>query len=691
MILTQRSIILLAFFAQFMSDFSILKASGFLLLLGLSIYITMDALIQLYKVLKKGKPNPERVGDWGARSKLVLVNVFGQKKMLRNPAGYGHLIIFYGFIFVTVVSQEVFIRAFFPDFSFKFLGPVYYGLLFGEDILSIGVIIAIIIGLWRRYIQKPIRFKDDLAHSKGLNRDATIILIAVGLHMIFGMLLESIEIATNTHPLPEAAIVSNALSKMWTGDVHVLGEFVWWAHAATVWVFMIYIFGTNVRVPKNYPSKHFHILSAAINIFFGNLKPKGRLSLIDFEDESLEIYGVNDIKDLKWDQMLDLYSCTGCGRCQELCPAYLNDQPLSPKALILNMRDQLLETATIWKNDPGSDAEMERPLITGVVPTETLWSCTTCLACTVACPVMIEHVDKIVDMRRYQSMMEADFPSGIQNVFDGIEVNSNPWNLPKSDRDIWADGLDLKRMKDHPDTELLFYVGCAGSFDEHAKKVSTDLVKILKTAGIDFAILGKEEKCTGDPARRMGNEYLAVEMMSQNVELLNSYNFKEVITFCAHCYNNLANELPDFGGHYRVYHAVDYMAKLLDSGKIKVDTSKPLNITYHDACYLGRHNDKYKAPRAILSHFKGVNLVEMEMNKDKALCCGGGGGRVFYEQEAGTDINKARVEMAVKTDSDVIGVSCPYCTVMLEDGIKNMNADIEVLDLVEIIASRLLE
>lgn len=673
-----------------MVEFSILRASGFALLVVLSLYVTFNAIWQLYKVLKRGKPDPERVGDWGARAKLVLINVFGQKKLLRHPAGIAHLIIFYGFIFVTIVSQEVFIRVFFEDFSFSFLGFGYNILLFMEDILSVGVIIAIIVGLVRRYIIKPIRFKDDLAHSKGLNRDATIILLAVGLHMIFGMLLESIEIYNGTHHLPQAAVVSSMFSKMWSGNVAVMEEFIWWFHAATVWVFMIYIFGTNIRVPKQYPSKHFHIIAATINVFFGNLKPKGRLVPINFEDESLEIYGVNDIKDLTFSQMLDLYACTGCGRCQEICPAYLNDQPLSPKALILNMRDQLLEKATLWSADPESDAELEQPLIGGAVPTETLWACTTCLACTVACPVLIDPLDKIIDLRRYQVMMESEFPSGLQKVFDGIEVNSNPWNISKSDRDLWTEGLDLKRMKDHPDTELLFYVGCAGSFDDRAKKVSTDLVKILKTAGIDFAILGKEEKCTGDPARRMGNEYLAVEMMTQNVELLNSYNFKEVITFCAHCYNNLANELPDFGGHYRVYHAVDYVAKLLDSGKIKVDSSKKLDITYHDACYLGRHNDKYNPPRAILKHFEGVKMIEMEMNKDMALCCGGGGGRVFYETDAGTDINRSRVEMAVKTGSSVIGVSCPYCTIMLEDGIKNTNSDIEVQDLVEIVAERLI-
>jgi Fe-S oxidoreductase len=265
---------------------------------------------------------------------------------------------------------------------------------------------------------------------------------------------------------------------------------------------------------------------------------------IVFVDE--KSFAVSKIEDLRWTDMLDLYSCTGCGRCQELCPAYINDQPLSPKALILNMRDRLLEKASFEYEHPDQVFEPETPLIGDIVPTETLWSCTTCNACVDACPVYIGHIDKIVDMRRHLAMVEADFPNNVDTVFNNIETNSNPWGIGKADRDKWADELNIKRMKDHPDTDLLFWVGCAGSFDERAKTVSTSIVKILRAANVDFAILGKEENCTGDPARRMGNEYLAMQLMTQNVDLLNSYNFKEVITFCPHCFNNLANELPDF-------------------------------------------------------------------------------------------------------------------------------------------------
>ncbi len=687
-----------------MSTLSIFRATAFAAFLAVSLYVVFESLWHLYKVLKRGNPDPERRGNLVKRLKLVLINVFGQKKMIRRKGGIGHLVIFWGFIFVSLISLEVFIRAFFTNFSYSFLGEGYTALLWFEDIISIGVLIALTLGFLRRYVYKPIRFQDRLEHNKGLNKDATIILFVVGIHIIFAFILESLEIASGNHPRPTAPPISNALSEIWTGNLEVIEEIIWWVHSFSVWGFLIYIFGTNVRVPKYYPSKHFHILSSGINVFFGNLKPAGRLypmakNMDDFEklmeeafdgdSENKRSFAISKIEDLRWPQMLDLYSCTGCGRCQELCPAFLNDQPLSPKALILNMRERLLEKATIWREDSRAEPELIKPLIGVVVPQETLWACTTCNACTDACPVFIEHIDKILGMRRHQVMVESEFPSGLDNLFNGIETNSNPWNLSKSDRDLWAGELDLKLMKDHPDTPVLLWVGCAGSFDERAKKVSTALVKIIRAANIDFAILGKEEQCTGDPARRIGNEYLAQTLMEQNVELLNAYNFKEVITFCPHCYNNLANELPDFGGHYKVIHAVDYVAKLLERGIIKLDTSEAMNLTYHDSCYLGRHNDIYNSPREIMKHFSGVSFVEMEMNQDRALCCGAGGGRNFYEAEGGTDINKMRISMAEDTGASKIGVSCPFCITMLEDGVKNLNSNLEIIDLMEIVASRL--
>lgn len=685
----------------------IVRAITFAVFLIFVLYITITALWQLYDVLKAGQPDPERWGDWGKRFNVTMRGVFGQTKLLKNPAGFGHFVIFYGFIFVTIVSFEVFIRSFIPEFSLKALGVLYDILLWGEDILGVGVVIAIIVALVRRYVYKPMRFQEKLEHSGGLNRDATIILLVVGIHIILAQLLESIEIANNEFYGNAIPPVSGLLRGLWGPEPVVAEEIIWWLHVFSVWGFMLYIFGTNVRVPRFYPSKHFHILAAPVNVIFSNIQPRGRIrpmatseeqfmelmeAAFEEDEENTTAFAVSEIDHLRWSDMMDLYSCTGCGRCQELCPAYLNEQPLSPKALILNMREELLVKASYEYKNKGETYQTDKALVGDIVPHETLWACTTCGACVDACPVFIDHVDKIVDMRRHLAMVETEFPKNVDTVFNNIETNSNPWGIGKADRDKWAADLDVKRMKDQPAdwNGLLFWVGCAGSFDERAKTVATSLVKILRNADIDFAILGKEENCTGDPVRRMGNEYLALQLMTQNVQLLDSYNFKEIITFCPHCFNNLANELPDFGGHYRVIHAVDYVNRLIKEDKLKLNTTEPLSITYHDSCYLGRHNGIYSAPREILSQFNGITFVEMEMTGDKGLCCGAGGGRVWYElEEEPMAINKMRVQMAEATDAETIGVSCPFCTIMLEDGIKNLDSKLEVIDLLEIVANRL--
>lgn len=673
-----------------MAGYNISRVIAFAALLLITFYFIVQTFWVLWKMLQRGRKDPELLGNFGERTKRIFVYLFGQKKLLRHPAGIGHFIIFYGFIFITIVASEVFVRAFFPGFSLSFLGVGYDYILFTEDVLSIGVLISLTLG-WLRRFTPSIRMQG----SKGLRRDALLIIYAVAIHLTFSNILESLELAEGTHPWlvdhPNATIgpfMAVALSKLWSGNLTLITNIIWWLHAFSVWLFLIYIVATQIRVPPFFPSKHMHIITIPFNIFFSNLKSHGRLQPINFEDESIEEYGVSKVEDFTWGQMLDFYTCTGCGRCQEVCPAFLSGQPLSPKSLILDLREQLLEKATVLKNEKTIP---DTTIIGNAISTDTLWSCTTCDACVTACPVLITHIDKIIDLRREQVMMQSEFPKGLEKTFTNIEVNSNPWGIGKANRDLWAKDLDVKTMKDNPDTNVLYWVGCAGSFDERAKKVSTALVKILKAANIDFAILGKEEKCTGDPARRLGNEYLAQELITENVQILNSYKFKEIITACPHCFNTLANEFPDFDGHYRVVHAVEFVAKLLREGKLTVDKNIPLNITYHDSCYLGRHNGLYTEPREILK-LVGIEMREMKMHGDQSMCCGGGGGRVWYENDTeGTDINKTRVEMAADTGADYIGVSCPFCTTMLEDGIKNTGKELEVVDLLEIVADRVIE
>ncbi len=674
----------------------LVRMIGFSVLLLLTLYFTIQAIYELYKQLKRASPDPERWGNFGERTKSVLVYVFGQKRLLKHPAGLGHFIIFYAFIMINIVAAEVFIRVYFPTFSLSFLGVGYDFILWFEDWMIFGLMVAVVLGLARRY-SKSVRMEGN----PRLRFDAILILIAVAIHATSAVLLEAAELATGHHPwitnrghtlfdgsLGPTFSIEIAKFFLWTGiNLYVLTETLWFANALSVLLFAIYIFATQIRVPAYYPSKHFHILSAPFNVFFRNLKPSGRLHTINFEDESVEEYGISNVEDFTWKQMMDLYSCTGCGRCQEVCPAYINGQPLSPKSLILDIREALLEVATVTYKG----GEVVPKHLTGdVVLPETIWACTTCNACQTACPLFIEHIDKIIDLRREQVMMQSEFPSGLDKMFTNVERNSNPWGISKSDRDLWAEDLEIQTMKENPDADVLFWVGCAGSFDARAKKVSTSLVKILKSAGIDFAILGKEEKCTGDPVRRLGNEFLAQELITENVQLLNSYEFKEIITFCPHCYNTIANEFPDFGGVYRVYHATEYINKLLQENKIPLKKGNDMSITYHDSCYLGRHNGIFASPRDILKHFEEIEFIEMSMNKDVAMCCGAGGGRMWFEQDVGgTQINRSRVEMANDTGAQFLGVSCPFCTAMLEDGIKNTGSNLEVLDLLEIVADRI--
>ena len=537
------------------------------------------------------------------------------------------------------------------------------------------------------------------------------ILYMIGAHTIFSYLLQSIMVPLGLQQDPDLIPVSNFLVPMWESlnenTLFILYHVIWWFHAFSVWLTLLYIFGTNpwFKQVRLYPSKHFHILGSFLSVFFRNLNPPGRLVPINFEDETLEVYGVDKIEDFTWIQLLNVESCVGCGRCQEVCPAFLNGQPLSPKSLILDLKYHLLEKGPILdKQRKGKELTeeekkiAEKSLIGEVIKKETLWSCVTCDACETACPMFIEHHDKIVDMRRSLVMMESDFPEGVDRVFRNLEVNGNPWGLSKDARADWAKDLDVKFLKDHPDAEYLLWVGCAGSFADRNKKTATAMVKILRAAGIDFAILGKEEKCTGDPARRLGNEYLFQELAMENVATLNSYNVKQIITFCPHCFNTLKNEYKDFGGDYEVVHAVDFVNNLLKQGKLELDTTKfQKKMTYHDSCYLGRHNGIYNAPREILLQFSSIEYKEMEMNKDKAMCCGAGGGRFWYDMKEEQPINKTRAEMAVNTGCEAVGVSCPFCAAMFEDGMTKLENDgivteeqkPQVVDLIEIVAQTL--
>ncbi|MHB8906533.1 MAG: (Fe-S)-binding protein, partial [Melioribacteraceae bacterium] len=416
---------------------------------------------------------------------------------------------------------------------------------------------------------------------------------------------------------------------------------------------------------------------------------KYALKKLNLEDENLTQYGAADFEHLSWKQILDGFSCTECGRCTAACPAATTGKKLSPREIIVNIRHRTQDKAPLILSKAGDENEMiQKTLVHNYITDEELWACTTCMACVQECPVTIEHVDSIVDMRRNLVLGESNFPSELNTIFKNIETNFTPWAFNAQDRANWAEGMNIKTMAEDPNTEYLFWVGCAGSFDARYQKVTKAFATLMKNANVDFRILGVEEKCNGDTARRLGNEYLAQMMMQENVETLNNYGVKKIVTGCPHCYNSLKNEYPQFGGNFEVVHHTELINQLLDEGKIKLKNEEVKSkISYHDSCYLGRYNSIYDSPRDSLKMINGVELLEMERNRDKGFCCGAGGGRMFLEETEGTRINNNRAEEALGTKADTVASACPFCMTMMNDGIKSFDKqdEVQVKDIAEIV------
>jgi len=405
--------------------------------------------------------------------------------------------------------------------------------------------------------------------------------------------------------------------------------------------------------------------------------------------ENQETFGVSKAEEFTWRQLLDADACTRCGRCQDNCPAHLSEKPLSPKKLIQDLKTNLLLSAkALQKENPD---EQRKNLIGESISEDELWACTTCLACQESCPVFVEQVQKVVDLRRYLVLMEAKFPQEITPMFKNLETNYNPWAFGFASRGDWAKDLEVKLLSEDKNVDILFWVGCSGSYDDRNKKVSQALVKILRAANINFGILGQEEKCCGEPARRMGNEYLGQMLIQENIEILKNYGVKKILFACPHGYNTFKNEYPQFGGEYQVYHHTDFILDLIQSGKIKITKKIDENITYHDSCYLGRYNDIYDSPREILKRILEGKIKEMERRREKSFCCGAGGGRMWMEENLGKRINQLRVKQAQETEAKTIASACPYCLTMLSDGIKEIGLEekLEVNDIAELVASLL--
>jgi Fe-S oxidoreductase len=459
----------------------------------------------------------------------------------------------------------------------------------------------------------------------------------------------------------------------------VFYEIFWWGHVLVILGFLNFL-------PY---SKHLHVLTSIPNTYFANLDPvRNNIKYTNLDDESADSFGAADIEHLSWKQILDGYSCTECGRCTDACPANTVGKSLSPRKIIVDIRRRTKDKAPLLVAGKTEGAAFEKTLVHDYITDTELWQCTTCMACVQECPVMIEHLDSIIDMRRDLVLTESQFPANLNSVFKSIETNFTPWAFNPSDRAAWADGMNIKTMAEDPNCDVLFWVGCAGSFDARYKKVTQTFAKLLQKANISFRILGNEEKCNGDTARRLGNEYLAQMMIQENIQTLNKYGVKKIVTACPHCFNSLGNEYKQFGGNYKVMHHSQYIEELLASGKIKLkDNSVPSKVTYHDSCYLGRYNSVYDSPRNSLAGIKGLELIEMKRNKSKGFCCGAGGGRMFLEDEEGGRINEERTKEALATNADTIASACPFCMTMLTDGVKHFEKidQVSIKDIAEIV------
>ncbi len=635
------------------------------LLAALVVVAAVWALSRRARLWKLGRPENrlDRLGD-RIRSFIVfaIVDLIFHRRFFRDfYPGIMHFLIFVGFALPLLGAGMDFLSHYVVEFM---RGNTYLAFSFLNDLGGVLALVGILLALFRRYIQRPERLDNLL--------DDALVLGLLFLILLTGFILEGLRMAVANPPVEWArwSFLGFAFLQVFKGASLGWYQSLWWFH-------MVLAMGTLIYICLAF-SKLTHILVSPLNVFLRRLSPKGALApLLNLEE--LETFGVGKIEDLTWKQLLDLDACTRCGRCSDSCPANLSGKSLNPKLVNEKLKD-------VWLKKSSGDDVGE--FLGQVVAEEEVWACTTCRACEEACPVFVEHVQRIVDLRQNLVMERGSLPETAMEALRGMEQRGHPWRGTRFTRTDWAEELGLKELSEtEGEIEILYWVGCTAALEDRSRKIALAMGQILQAAGVNFSILGTEETCCGDPARRMGNEYLFQILAQQNIETLKKYGVRRIVTACPHCFNVLKNEYPQFGGDFEVMHHTQYLAELIRSGRLKLGGGLAQRVTYHDSCYLGRYNDIYDEPRQVLRQLSGVELVEMKRRRARAFCCGGGGGRMWME-ETGTRISHLRLEEAIETKAEILATACPFCLQMFEDAVKakEVEGQLRTADIAELLA-----
>ncbi|MDH5719138.1 MAG: (Fe-S)-binding protein [Spirochaetia bacterium] len=663
---------------------------GYAILFALSFGFAARTIFNNWKYVKAGQPEEIKVNTKESL-KDMLVYVILQKKLYKKPLrGIFHVLIMYGFLTFGLHTLSQFIGAFSanPDFYI----PSYFGHTIESvydlslDTFSVLVFIGILYFAFRRYVQKA--YELDRPSGQSL-----LIIVLLSFLMIMTLVGEPAKvILQNSESMsPIRNIIAGFYRSMgWEDHARIIYLIGWWGHAIFVLPFVFVI----------RKLKHAHLFWSVINLWYAKRNPKGEIKFLD--TENAPVWGASCVQDFSWKKNLEALSCIECGRCTLECPANLTGKKLNPKNIMISLKHGLIDKMPLYlkEKEAGKSAEdltanAELKIIDNLTSREEIWACTTCYACVEACPVGNNQMEAVLEMRRSVVLNEGSMPTELQSALENIENQSNPWGLGSHKREEWADGLDVPTMASLKEkgesADVLFWVGCAGAFDDRSKKIARSVVNLLKKAGINFAILGNEEQCTGDSARRAGNEYLYQMMAQGNIETFNKYNVKEIITFCPHCFNTIKNEYPQLGGKYKVLHHSRYLLNLVEKGKLTIDTEKTKEleqITYHDSCYLGRYQGNFDKPRDLINKATGLTVVEPSSCKTTSLCCGAGGAQMWKEEEKGNErINTKRTAQLLKTNSKTIASACPFCLTMISDGVKEAQKEenVKTLDIAEIL------